>query len=47
MRWADRSAEWRRTFCRLPRKVGGHWIWLEQIEQRFMGDCYEVREIIR
>lgn len=44
MRWTARPfGEWRRAFCFLPRKVGGQWVWLETIEQRFMGDCFEVR----
>lgn len=47
MRWADKSYDWKRRFCLLPRKIGGQWVWLEWIEQRFSGDCYEVREIAR
>lgn len=44
MRWPDKSCVWRRHFCLLPHKVAGQWVWLEWIERRFMGDCYEVRD---
>jgi len=47
MRWkAKPVGQWRHSFCVLPVKLDGEWIWLEWIERRFMGDSYEVRHAI-
>jgi hypothetical protein len=44
MRWPakDRSI-WRAWFAWLPVKIGSQVVWLERVERRFCGDCYEVR----